>query len=782
MSQNIEDEYIIPESNIGILFPSWILNKYKQFKLTNEDQKPKKDKEKKNREIIKYEGRKYQKFISQFIHYNSPHRAILLYHGLGIGKTATTIITYNALYNYNKNWNVYILIKRSLKRNWLDEIDKFISKDDNKNRIANIYFINYDSPFANIQFKKIIKETKNIKKKNLFIIDEVHNFIRNVYSNLKNRRGIRAQEVYEYIQRDLRLNKNTRLICISGTPAINSPYELCLLFNLMKYDLFPGRESDFNSLFIRTIGRKIINPLTKNLFQRRVMGLVSYYFGFTTYLYASKEIIDEKIILTNHHNKVYDFYEKIEEELEKKKKKFSRIMKKTEASDMFKAYTRQACNFVFPYINKVINGENRPRPNQFREKLKEVQKDLQKFERRKTLDTITTKLQKLRMKSIKEYYKECKRFLSELIIYWKQFNTYDRKKGYNLKEEIKKINSVYKGDLDKFIRDSFKKSTLFKSMYESSPKMIRIILNIEKGEGSILFYSNYVRMEGIEIFKIYLDFFGYTEYTDNNSKSGKTYGEYHGGIDDREVREKTRAVFNSYENTDGNIIRIIIISPSGTEGINLKNVRQVHILEPYWNYVRIDQVIGRSIRQGSHNDLPKEKRNVNIYKYFVARESEKPTTDQEIISISDEKYKLIKSFLDSMREVAIDCELFKEHNMITEQYKCFKFDDESQISSELGYGYRKQIDDDKLKENKGSNSVNYETQQIKVKKIKAVLKNKKDEISKKKYYWFDEKTNHVYDYDLYYFIGKVNVDSNSLPEMLTHDTYIISQVIPLKLE
>ena len=35
----------------------------------------------------------------------------------------------------------------------------------------------------------------------------------------------------------------------------------------------------------------------------------------------------------------------------------------------------------------------------------------------------------------------------------------------------------------------------------------------------------------------------------------------------------------------------MMISPAGAEGINLNNVRQVHILEPYWNEVRIEQKI-----------------------------------------------------------------------------------------------------------------------------------------------------------------------------------------------
>ena len=60
----------------------------------------------------------------------------------------------------------------------------------------------------------------------------------------------------------------------------------------------------------------------------------------------------------------------------------------------------------------------------------------------------------------------------------------------------------------------------------------------------------------------------------------------------------------------------MIISSAGAEGISLTCVRQVHILEPFWNYVRIDQVLGRAIRMKSHLDLPKEDRNVEQYLYL----------------------------------------------------------------------------------------------------------------------------------------------------------------------
>jgi hypothetical protein len=60
----------------------------------------------------------------------------------------------------------------------------------------------------------------------------------------------------------------------------------------------------------------------------------------------------------------------------------------------------------------------------------------------------------------------------------------------------------------------------------------------------------------------------------------------------------------SPNNNSGEIIKIFMITSSGAEGISLKNVRYVHITEPYWHPVRTAQVIGRAIRICSHEDLP----------------------------------------------------------------------------------------------------------------------------------------------------------------------------------
>ena len=75
---------------------------------------------------------------------------------------------------------------------------------------------------------------------------------------------------------------------------------------------------------------------------------------------------------------------------------------------------------------------------------------------------------------------------------------------------------------------------------------------------------------------------------------------------------------NSKEkNLYGEVIKLLMITSSGAEGISLKNVRYVHILEPYWHHVRINQVIGRARRICSHSELPKELQTVDVFLYLM---------------------------------------------------------------------------------------------------------------------------------------------------------------------
>ena len=365
-------------------------------------------------------------------------------------------------------------------------------------------------------------------------------------------------------------------------------------------------------MFISSSNFASLSLETKNMFQRRITGLVSYYIGATPDKYATKTVHFKDLKMNKYFEEVYNYFEEIEEE----KEKISRRMNRGKVGDnmsTYASYTRQACNFVFPPISSKITGEKRPRPGKFRIKDKEAVildegKDLDK------------KQQMLNEKEVfKEYLKANNEYIRELVNYFKEFLRKDKKNNHTLKDDIKSFFGEYNGSLSEFVKKENKKSLLFEIMYKCSPKMMHIIFNILKSPGSVMVYSNYVAMEGLQVFKIYLSFFGFISFNDdeelkkssknkNLSKDHYRYIEFHGGID-KKLREENKKIFNTKENMRGNLIKLIMISPSGAEGINLSNVRQVHIMEPFWNEVRIEQVIGRAIRQCEHKNLPMKEKN-----------------------------------------------------------------------------------------------------------------------------------------------------------------------------
>ena len=234
--------------------------------------------------------KEYQIFISKILDYNSPYKDLLIYHGLGSGKTAATINLYNVLYNSTPGWNVFILLKATLRNNWIGELEKWLQTDDKKFRMENIKFISYDAPNADKAFMDAVKISDS-SKKNLYVIEEAHNFIRNVYSNITSKKGKRAQSIYDYILQDKKDNDSVRVILLTATPTINKPYELALVFNLLRPNIFPKSEAQFSQIFISGVdGFERLNPLKKNLFQRRILGLVSYYVGATPDYFATKKI------------------------------------------------------------------------------------------------------------------------------------------------------------------------------------------------------------------------------------------------------------------------------------------------------------------------------------------------------------------------------------------------------------------------------------------------------------------------------------------------------------
>jgi hypothetical protein len=284
-----------------------------------------------------------------------------------------------------------------------------------------------------------------------------------------------------------------------------------------------------------------------------------------------------------------------------------------------------------------------------------------------------------------------------------------------------------------------------------------------------------------------LKYFGFTSFdTHLEKQQGKPffrYTEYHGMVD-KETRGKILEKFNTKENKYGEQCKIIMISPAGAEGLNLLSVRSVHIMEPYWHEVRIAQMAGRALRLCSHKYLSMDERNVIIYRYKSVRSgypNAKWTTDQYIEDMARGKEGLIQSFLDAIKEVAVDCVLYKNHNMLTQDYKCFQFDEDSLFEEQIGPAYKEDLSDN-MKINNGSNSVNSKQVLVMVMEIKAVkqLSNTQPiKYSERDDYLYYPELGTVYDKDLHFAIGKIAKDENDIPKKLDEDTYIIDKLIPI---
>jgi superfamily II DNA or RNA helicase len=133
-------------------------------------------------------------------------------------------------------------------------------------------------------------------------------------------------------------------------------------------------------------------------------------------------------------------------------------------------------------------------------------------------------------------------------------------------------------------------------------------------------------------------------------------------------------VFNSLDNKEGKHIKLVLGSKVMNEGISLMNVGEVHVLDVYFNLGKVDQVVGRAIRNCSHHKIMSERNPfpvVNVYKYVVGVKGGL-STEEELYRKAEEKYILIKKVERAMKEVAIDCPLNFHGNMFAEEIKKHK--------------------------------------------------------------------------------------------------------------
>ena len=123
----------------------------------------------------------------------------------------------------------------------------------------------------------------------------------------------------------------------------------------------------------------------------------------------------------------------------------------------------------------------------------------------------------------------------------------------------------------------------------------------------------------------------------------------------------------SDKNVDGSVCKVVIISKSASEGVDLKNIRQIHVIDPWYNMSAIEQTVGRGIRTCSHKKLPFDKRNVQIFLHASVLESAAgfETADLAMYRFSEIKALKIGTISRALKESSVDCILNMKQNEFT---------------------------------------------------------------------------------------------------------------------
>ena len=224
----------------------------------------------------------YQKLIRDYMLIETPYRGILLYHGLGSGKTCSSISVAESLlttlkvvvmtpaslranyigelrkcgdpvYAYENHWRQQQLNEETraqaktmgISDGFLDRNNRFFSTVPNENpnfadlpkteqdviraQIEDILtqrytFINYNG-LTRAAVKEMIEDKPNPFEDKVVIVDEIHNFI----SRIADKEGV-VGPVYQALYHA----KRCKIVALSGTPVINRPNEIAYLMNLLR--------------------------------------------------------------------------------------------------------------------------------------------------------------------------------------------------------------------------------------------------------------------------------------------------------------------------------------------------------------------------------------------------------------------------------------------------------------------------------------------------------------------------------------------------------------------
>ena len=610
----------------------------------------------------------HQMFVKRLLSPQTPYNILLIYHGVGVGKTCSAISIaeqYIGLFKKKvliiASGNIHDTFKKQIfditKYNITSHtarlctgtkypdmiIDRHnISKEMFQKRIDKLInnryqFMGYKELVNLImkvrkkiesielnpekQLQRFNEKIKELFSNRLIIIDEAHN-LRMPSENGKKQIASTFEDLMNIIE-------NVKLILMTATPMFNDHHEIIWMLNLLlsvdrrpklrKSDIFVNGEITLN-------GKKKLESICK--------GYISYMKGENPFTFPfrlfPKMFHDKNLIYTYPS---IDF-----------KGKFIHKEDRLKELQLIGSIISQRQLEVYEKLMKVVNDNIDDNDN---DETYENDDD-------STTNDFQNVLQLCNVVYPSENIKRC---------YGKDgFYDYMKKTHGNkgIRLEYRNINNQIFS---------------YNNINGYSPKLKTILDYIINSKGIVFVYSQYYH-SGILPLAIALEHIGCNKL--------------HGNITDKiNVQQKMQLingkrpnyvilsrdrdfspnnddeinVARSLQNANGELIKVIIASKIATEGIDLSNIREIHILDPWYNLNRIEQIIGRGVRTCSHISLPKEHRNTSIFMHALSMYNpEQESIDLRIYRIAENKQISINKIENVLKSSAVDCE-FNKHNI-----------------------------------------------------------------------------------------------------------------------
>ena len=660
----------------------------------------------------------HQLFVRNFLSFQTPYNSLLLYHGLGTGKTCSAITVSEEMRTYLKqlgiaqriivvaspnvqeNFKLQLFDERKLKlvdglwnlractgNKYLKEINPMNMKGLSKEKVIkqinsiihNSYlFLGYIE-FANYIVKKsdsaedepkkrkseMIRKLKKHFSNRLIIIDEVHNI--RISDDKQDKRV--AQELFKLVK----YVDNLRLLLLSATPMYNSYKEVVWLLNIMNLN---DQRSTFeiNDVFDKT-GNLLIKPdgtnVGEEILRRKSTGYVSFVRGENPYTFPYR-IFPSLFSIENTFKKM---------SYPTKQLNGKAIVQPLEHLDV---YVNVCGTFQEKGYNYILST--------IKEKAGKTKAGLPSFE---NMDSFGYTVLQKPLQALNIIYPNKMLDVAKPIIDIKLL----------LGSEGLKRTMKYTETTTPPTRKNFEyKNKDFGDFFapdkigQYSSKIKSITDNILNSDGIVLIYSQFIDGGAVPM-ALALESIGFTRFGTKVSNLFKTPP--HKSIDAKTFLSKddmknpdefTPATYTMItgekalspdkvfdlknltdeDNKNGEKIKVVIISMTGSEGIDFKNLRQVHILEPWYNLSLIEQIIGRAVRTCSHKQLPFKNRNVEIFLYgTIMTDTEEEAADLYIYRLAELKAVQIGRVSRILKESSVDCILnidqtnFTEENMNT---------------------------------------------------------------------------------------------------------------------